>query len=283
MASSKLLSEVIHVAMPVVQELDGTVQVSFRTITDTAVMMDTKLSKDGLKRLCKFAKLGIKSECKPSKTIEVQDHLGLCTFSRRIRKDENVERWVKIELPVNQCSEDGCNRIVLWTCPTCETLSSECRKHVHECDWCDRNICDGCSIDEGLCSDCGFSCAHCDRPCVLENDPSFVCQGPHDGTPAWCPYDAGPLCGDCANDDDTNNINECVDCGRQACALCETMFFCDGCQSMTCQACGPHDDDENDDDDDHVDDDYFCVECDNVSPFVLYCNQVSNSFLRFVQ
>ena len=179
---------------------------------------------------------------------------------------------MKIELPVNQCSQVGCDRIVLWNCHTCKSLSGECREHVHVCDWCDRNVCADCSVDECLCTDCGFCCVHCSRHCVFEHDSSFTCQGPSKDVP--CPWNLGPMCGDCANEDDMNNISECVDCGRQACALCETMFYCDGCQSMLCKECGPHDDGD-DDDDEEDDDDYVCYDCDDISPFVLYCNQVS--------
>ena len=277
MASSKLLSEVIHLSMlrRKIKVRAGDGQVSFSTSSGTGdVMMDTKLTKDSLKRLYKFAKLGIKSECQPSKTAQIHDNL--CTFSHRTKKDRNTERWMKIELPVNQCSEDGCDRIVLWNCRTCNSLSSECREHVHTCDWCDRTICADCSVDECLCTDCGFCCVNCGEHCVAEHDPSFTCQGPRRGIP--CPYVLGPMCGDCANEDDMNNISECVDCGRQACASCETMFYCDGCQSMSCKECGPHDEDDEDDDED----DYVCYECDEISPFVMYCYQVSTLLYSYL-
>jgi hypothetical protein len=178
-------------------------------------------------------KMSITSECDPCTAITIQNKLG--TFRHGAENGRKLS--FKVNFASSQCSDQGCNIIVLCNCSVCEGPCSECLVHVTTCEHCEQSVYMSCLLIDGLCKNCSFICIECHNLSFVEEDYMIFCQGLRGGQP--CPSAVGPYCANCAWPEDIEgpNIDCCGKCGFMACSSCMNFKICEICENVFCFEC----------------------------------------------
>lgn len=169
---------------------------------------------------------------KESVTSEFEEDIGItvtnnplekyqsCTFVNAEEVDRAEGLRFKVIFASSQCSDEECNKIVLWHCSICKNPNSECSEHVATCEYCDGKMCEDCLLDEDMCKDCGFVCIECGDVLVEGDDSNkIICGGSICGG-------SGPYCLDCAEEHNDLEILTCTGCNIMACGECRPHIYC---------------------------------------------------------
>jgi hypothetical protein len=197
-------------------------------------------------------KRAVKSQYEPCNTVTFQ--AKVCTFWSYAEEEKGLS--FKVIVASSQCSDQECNKIVLWECCVCKNPCSECFDHVRSCHYCGQGTCKDCHVneDDDMCKNCGYRCVVCASSYLELDDNKMMCEGPDDGP---CLFTSGPFCLDCSgyHNGTGPNINFCSRCNRMACVFCDCIFTCAICDEIfccdivKCSRCRNH----------------ACIECDHIS------------------
>jgi hypothetical protein len=174
--SPALLSEIVHKALP--STASG---IPFYS-TAMIISENKSLTLQTIPKLYDFIKESVTSEFEQHIGITVSDNklerYPSCTFVNALEEDRAEGLRFKIIFASSQCSDEECNKIVLWRCQKCKNPNSECSDHVRTCEHCDGKMCEGCLLDESVCKDCGFICIECGDVSVEGDDSDkIICEG----------------------------------------------------------------------------------------------------------